>query len=281
MTVASSKSPFLAYSPRIVQILDVVDETPSIKSFRFRDTMSAGAKPGQFGMVWAPRVDEIPLSLLPSGEEEVTISVKDLGEGSRALMRKTRRELIGIRGPYGQAFKCSNVRSVLMVAGGTGTVPMLALLRRLAPKGVECSVVLGATTSHELLFASEIQRVSIESGGTFIITTDDGSAGTKGLATDATKDLLYTKSFDRVYTCGPEIMMKKVVDLSEETHVPVEAGLERIFKCGAGVCGSCCIGPYLVCKDGPVFDGHVLKELLEFGRATRDSSGRRIPITRS
>lgn len=73
--------------------------------------------------------------------------------------------------------------------------------------------------------------------------------------------------------------MKKVVDLADRAHVPVEAGLERIFKCGSGVCGSCCIGPYLVCKDGPVFDGHVLKELLEFGKLTRDSSGRRASIT--
>jgi dihydroorotate dehydrogenase electron transfer subunit len=243
--------------------------------------MSAGAKPGQFGMVWVPGVDEIPLSLLPEGKEEVTIAVKYLGEGSRALMRKRSRELIGIRGPYGQAFTWSDWKSVLMVAGGTGTVPMLALLRRLVTKGVECSFVLGASASNELLFANEIQQLSTESGGTFSVTTDDGSAGAKGLATDATRKLLHAKSFDQVYTCGPEIMMKKVVGLSMKIHVPVEAGLERIFKCGAGVCGSCCIGPYLVCRDGPVFGGQVLKELLEFGRATRDSSGRSIQITKT
>ncbi len=71
-------------------------------------------------------------------------------------------------------------------------------------------------------------------------------------------------------------MMRKVVDLGRDARIPVQAGLERIFKCGSGICGSCCIGPYLVCKDGPVFDGETLGTLLEFGAWTRDHSGRRL-----
>jgi len=110
------------------------------------------------------------------------------------------------------------------------------------------------------------------------MTTDDGSTGTKGLATDEGARLLRTRTFDRVYTCGPERMMRKVMDLAEEVHVPMEAGLERIFKCGSGICGSCCIGPYLVCKDGPVFDSQVLRRLPEFGESTRDASGRPVVI---
>jgi len=110
------------------------------------------------------------------------------------------------------------------------------------------------------------------------VTTDDGSTGTKGLATDEGATLLRTRTFDRVYTCGPETMMRKVMDLAEEVHVPMEAGLERIFKCGSGICGSCCIGGHLVCKDGPVFNSDVLRRLPEFGESSRDASGRRVPI---
>jgi dihydroorotate dehydrogenase electron transfer subunit len=73
-------------------------------------------------------------------------------------------------------------------------------------------------------------------------------------------------------------MMRKVVDHAAEARIPAEAGLERIFKCGSGICGSCCIGPYLACKDGPVFSSEILRGLPEFGKSTRDASGRPVLI---
>jgi len=279
MTVMLPEQAFLHHRPRVVQILEVVDEAPHVRSLGFKDKLSASAKPGQFAMVWAPGVDETPMSLLPSGNDDiVTITVKERGEGTRALLRKKRDELIGIRGPYGRGFGYEGEKSVLMIGGGTGAVPLLLLLRSLAPKGVECSFILGANTSRELLFSTEIQRLCIQTGGFFRVTTDDGSAGTRGLATDEAARLLPARSFDCVYTCGPEAMMKKAIDLAEHAHVPAQAGLERIFKCGSGICGSCCIGPYLVCKDGPVFSSEVLKGLPEFGKSTRDPSGRPVSI---
>jgi dihydroorotate dehydrogenase electron transfer subunit len=250
-----------------------------MKSLSFIDRLTAAALPGQFGMVWAPGVDEVPMSLLPRDKDNiVTITVKERGSGTGALLRKRQGDLIGVRGPYGRGFTCGRDKKVLMIGGGTGAIPLLALLRRLASAYVECSFLLGAHTSHELLFRSEIERLSNGTGGMFSITTDDGSTGTKGLATDETARVLRARSFDRVYTCGPEEMMKKVVDLATEAQIPSEAGLERIFKCGSGICGSCCIGPYLACKDGPVFSGDILMALPEFGKSTRDASGRRIAI---
>jgi dihydroorotate dehydrogenase electron transfer subunit len=279
MTASLPELPSLLHRPRVVRILTVVDEAPSVKSLTFKDRLSAAARPGQFGMIWAPGVDETPMSLLPSGNGDiVTITVKDRGEGSRALVRKRTGDVIGIRGPYGKAFTHEGEKRVLMIAGGTGAIPLIGLLRTLAARGVQCNFVLGANTSHELLFLEEIRRLSMGTGGVFSVTTDDGSTGTKALATDEAAKLLSSKTFDRVYTCGPEAMMKKVLGLAEEAHVPMEAGLERIFKCGSGICGSCCIGPYLVCKDGPVFDSEVLRRLPEFGKSTRDASGRPVSI---
>jgi len=165
-----------------------------------------------------------------------------------------------------------------MIGGGTGAVPLLAFLRCLAPKGVECNFILGAKTSHELLFSTEIQRLCTQTGGFFRVTTDDGSAGTRGVATDEAARLLRVRTFDCVYTCRPEAMMKRTIDLAEHAHVPAQAGLERIIKCGSGVCGSCCIGPYLVCKDGPVFSSEVLIGLPEFGESARDASGRPVGL---
>lgn len=276
MITSSPELASLPHRPRAVKILGIVDEAPHMKSLSFRDKLSAGARPGQFGMVWVPGIDETPMSLLPLGAgETVTITVKERGEGTRGLLRKRKGDLIGIRGPYGKGFTYNGEKSVLMVGGGTGAIPLVALLRDLVRRGVECSFILGANTSRELLFLSQIRQLSTESGGLASVTTDDGSAGTRGLATDEAARLLHARSFDRAYTCGPEAMMKKVTDLAAQAHIPVQAGLERIFKCGSGICGSCCLGPYLVCKDGPVFSGEVLKDLPEFGKSTRDASGKR------
>jgi dihydroorotate dehydrogenase electron transfer subunit len=275
MTTMPPELASMIHRPRVVRILEVSDETPTVKTLSFKDNLSAGAMPGQFGMAWVPGVDEFPMSLLPSGREDiVTIAVKERGEGSRALLRKRSGDLIGIRGPYGRGFTYSNEKKVLMIGGGTGAIPLVALLRTLVHRAVECSFVLGANSSRELMFLSEIRQLVKETVGFLAVTTDDGSAGTRGLATDEAAKLLGDRCFDRVYTCGPERMMKKVMDLAEKAHAPAEVGLERIFKCGSGICGSCCIGSYLACKDGPVFSDEMLKDMSEFGKTTRDASGR-------
>ena len=269
----------LRHRPRVVPILKIVEEAPSVKSVIFRDELSAHAKPGQFGMIWVPGVDEIPMSLLPSTHDgTVKITVKKRGNGSGRLLRMMKGDLIGIRGPYGKGFTYKNEKKALLIGGGTGTVPLVALLRNIATQHTRCSFVLGARTSRELLFVDEIKQLTIHTGGEFSITTDDGSRGRKGLATDEAKRLIQPHSFDRIYTCGPEPMMKKTIDLAAHARIPAEAGLERMFKCGSGICGSCCIGPYLVCKDGPVFISAVLTELPEFGKSMRNASGRSVPI---
>ncbi len=279
MTSSASNPALLLHRPRTVRILRITNEAADVKSLTFKDELSAAARPGQFGMAWAPCADEMPMSLLPSGDEDLaTITVKERGDGSRALLRKREGDLIGIRGPYGKGFTYSGEKSVLMIAGGTGAIPLLALLRTIVLRGAECHFILGANKARELLFEKEIERLATTSKGVVTITTDDGSAGTRGLATDEAARLLAARSFDRIYTCGPEIMIKRVVDLAERARIPAEAGLERIFKCGSGICGSCCIGPYLVCKDGPVFSDATLRELAEFGRSTRDASGRTVDI---
>lgn len=280
MTDSRADQNILAHRPRAVRILKIANEAANVGSLTFKDRLSASATPGQFGMVWAPGADEMPMSLMPSGGDDiVTITVKERGEGSRALLRKKEGDLIGIRGPYGVGFTYAGEKSVLMIAGGTGAIPLLVLLRTFVSRGVECNFILGATTASSLLFAKEIERLTTASKGVLSITTDDGSAGARGLATDEAASLLRARSFDRVYICGPETMIKRVVDLAARAHIPAEAGLERIFKCGSGICGSCCIGPHLVCKDGPVFPGEILRELPEFGRSTRDASGRRVPVS--
>jgi dihydroorotate dehydrogenase electron transfer subunit len=270
---------FLQHRPRVVEIVSVKNETPSVRSLNFKDELSAEAKPGQFVMTWVPGADEIPLSLIPPDDDDlVRIAVKERGEGSKSLLRRSKGDMLGIRGPYGSAFTHTNERRVLMIAGGTGTVPLFALLRALVSKRIECNVILGASTARELLFVTEIRSLVGKTEGTVRVATEDGSDGKEGLATDLATKVLKDHSFDRIYTCGPEAMMRRVLDLAQAVQTPVEAGLERIFKCGSGICGSCCIGPYLVCREGPVFNGETLRGLSEFGVWARDHSGRRVAV---
>lgn len=112
-------------------------------------------------------------------------------------------------------------------------------------------------------------------GANILISTEDGSKGFKGLITQLTRKTLKGIKFDMILTCGPEIMMKKIFDISEE--IPFQASLERYFKCGIGICGQCCIGMGLrVCKDGPIFDKKTLKNIEDFGVFKRDSSGKKV-----
>ena len=106
-----------------------------------------------------------------------------------------------------------------------------------------------------------------------LVSTDDGSYGEKGFVTDLVEKLVSENQFDGVYVCGPEIMMYKTVQSAHSRKIFVQASLERMMKCGVGICGSCCVGEDLVCKDGTVFDGDHLSTNKEFGISHRNKAG--------
>jgi len=82
-------------------------------------------------------------------------------------------------------------------------------------------------------------------------------------------------NFDSIITCGPEMMMKKLFEISNVKHF--QASLERFMKCGLGLCGQCCVGNGLrVCNEGPVFNEKILKNIKDFGLYKRDASGKKI-----
>ncbi|MCK4475041.1 dihydroorotate dehydrogenase electron transfer subunit [Candidatus Bathyarchaeota archaeon] len=263
---------------RTTRILSVKTETTTVKTFTFKDRQCAKAKPGQFLMLWIPSVDEIPLSILDAKNELVSVVVKKVGEATRALHKKKVSELIGVRGPFGNSFTMKEGR-ILMVSGGTGTAPILFLAKKLASRATRLVFVIGAKTRDELLFVNESKRLFGKGKMHVIVTTEDGSYGVKGLATTPLQSLLAKERFDTVYTCGPEMMMLKIFDLVEKYGIALEASFERLMRCAIGLCGSCVIGKYRVCRDGPVFTTEHLREITnEFGISKRDFDGRKIPI---
>jgi len=255
--------------------LDVKLESPTVKTFTMQDKLCSKAKPGQFLMLWIPGVDEIPLSILNAGDGKVSVAVKKVGDATRHLHEMERGELIGIRGPFGNSFTESRGR-VLLIGGGTGTAPLFFLAKKLAAKADRLSFVIGAKTRSELLFLKELDTVCAEES--VLGTTEDGSFGIQCLATEPLEDLLDKQDFNVIYTCGPEAMMRKVFDLAIKRKIPIEASLERLMRCGIGLCGSCVIGKYRVCRDGPVFNLSQLSEVKdEFGMSKLGFDGSVIP----
>jgi len=263
--------------PRIRPVLRNVRENSSIHTLYFRDRPCSSARPGQFVMVWAPGHDEMPMSLSGYDEKGIcSITVKPRGLGTSDLITMKSGALLGVRGPYGVPFTIEKCNA-LLVGGGTGLAPLLPLAKELLRVGSRVTLIIGGRSRSEVLFERRARRVI--KGQNLFITTDDGTAGTKGLATDMVEELIRKRDVTRMYTCGPEVMMKKCYEMAVARGVKFEASLEREMKCGFGICGSCTIGPYLLCRDGPMLTGEQLSSVMdEFGLLQRDRSGRYVKI---
>jgi dihydroorotate dehydrogenase electron transfer subunit len=204
------------------------------------------------------------------------ITIRKLGFGSTALFNKRKGEILGVRGPYGNQFKIDiNAKKVLLVGGGTGLVPLLRLTTIMNKANIDTTIIIGARSEDEVFFEKQASDLLAKTKHEVIVATEDGSYGIKGYATDAMSEIVNKRKFDMVYTCGPELMMKKVFDIASANSLPIQASLERYMKCGIGICASCCIGDQLVCTDGTVFNGKQLSVMTEFGRIYRDKSGRK------
>ena len=244
-------------------IQEIKKETPSVTTLIFDKRYAA--KPGQFVMVWIPGVDEIPMALSAPD----AISVQAVGEASVALSNMKVGEKIGMRGPFGNGFTLA--KRVLCVGGGVGLAP----LRMIASACEDVVYIIGGRNKAELLFLDEFmsqRTVTVQAA------TDDGSYGHHGFVTELI-DSADPSSFDAICVCGPEMMMKNAYLAFEACNIVnrVQFSMHRYMKCGAGVCGSCCMDPhgYRVCADGPVFYGSDLGTE-EFGQYHRDAAGRRV-----
>jgi dihydroorotate dehydrogenase electron transfer subunit len=275
----SQENPTAASRLRIVKIQDVERENPTVKTFTFHDKLCAKAEPGQFVMVWIPGVDEIPVSLSTINPKGVTsMTVAGVGEATKALHQKKIGDVLGMRGPYGKSFTLAS-GTAMIVGGGTGLMPLMPLTEKIVGLATKTAFLLGAKTKDELLFLDRIKQMLSKVNAEIIATTEDGSYGLKGIVTDQAEKRLAKERFDMVYTCGPEQMMHRMFILAERYGAPLQASLERIMRCAIGLCGSCVIGRFRVCKDGPVLNSEQLRMVKdEFGKFTRDFQGKKTPI---
>jgi len=208
-------------------------EAKDITSFYFEDELCSEALPGQFIMVWLPGIDEFPMSLSRIGRLSSITALKK-GRGTEALMEA---EELSIRGPFGNGFS-SFEGSKILVAGGVG---MAALLPMVA-KGDK--VFLGAQSREYLPFVEEIK----ERGAELYVSTIDGSSGFKGNVIELLVSMNIKFEHTHIYACGPMEMLKALYDRGIEA----EASLESYMKCAIGICDSCTINGFVVCREGPV-----------------------------
>ena len=228
-----------------LKVEEIIRHSETISTIFFSGKLRS--YPGQFIMLNVFGLEEIPLSLSSSN----SVTVKAVGETTRALVSIPTGSYVGIRGPFGRPFSPTNKRA-LFVAGGIGIAPLVYLNDFLTACGAEIRLLYGVRSSDELVWIDRFDDVSV--------STEDGSEGMRGTVLDLLKSE-ELKSYDRIYVCGPEPMLRKVLELVRKEGVEkrTEFSVERMMRCGIGVCGSCVLEDGLrVCAEGPVFRGDEL-----------------------
>jgi len=233
-------------------------------------------RPGQFNMLYAFGIGEIPVSLSGhTGEtDRVVHTIRSVGAVSAALASIKRGGTVGVRGPFGNAWPMEEAvgRDILLVAGGIGLAPLRPVLYRILENRQqygEVGLVYGAREPDDLLFQRDIDRWRRTEGLQVRVTVDHADQEWTGEVGVVTKGIPKIQ-FDPVNTvamvCGPEIMLRVVADELRSLELRSEhiyVSLERNMKCAVGMCGHCQFGPEFICKDGPVFPlDRVLDNLL-------------------
>lgn len=291
--------------PKTYQISSTKKETDDVTSFTFNTTFNS--KPGQFLMVWLPGVDEVPMSIALDDGKQTRITFFAVGDMTKKLAELKEGDLVGLRGPFGTHYEWKKNQHLILVAGGYGAAPMFFTANEAVKDSCTIDFIVGARSKDQLLYLDEIKNLK---NTTLHIATDDGSEGHKGYNTEVLENVLKANSQTSLrrsgiassrqeskqhtgdpatrrreliatFSCGPELMMKRVFELCEEHKIECAVSLERYMKCGYGLCGNCVMDPLgiRICTDGPVVKSEVLRELSEFGEYHRDEVGRKKSLT--
>ena len=221
------------------------------------------ALPGQFIILRVDALGErIPLTIADCNKEKgtVTIIFQIVGGSTQKLNQKEQGEtLADFVGPLGKPTHTQGLKKVAVIGGGVGCAIAYPVAKALYEQGTTVHSIVGFRTKDLVILEDEFKKVSHH----YQIMSDDGSAGTKGLVTDALKALLESgEQYDQVIAIGPLVMMKFVSRLTKEYNLPTVVSMNPIMIDGTGMCGGCrlTVGgeTKFACVDGPEFDGHLV-----------------------
>ncbi|MCA8932449.1 MAG: FAD/NAD(P)-binding protein [Rhodospirillaceae bacterium] len=231
-------------------------------------------RPGQFNMLSAFGVGEVPISISgdPGDSEMLVHTTRVVGSVTAAICALKPGDTVGVRGPFGSHWPVEDARGadVVFVAGGIGLAPLRpAIYQIMADREHYGNVVIfyGSRTPEDLLYRRELQRWR----GRFDMSTEiivDRATGHWGGRVGVVTKLIRGGGFDRhhsiAFVCGPEVMMRFAVQTLGECGVTgdrVFLSMERNMKCALGFCGHCQFGPTFVCRDGPVYRYDAIERL--------------------
>ncbi len=260
------------YSPIKAQIKEVIDETPNIKTFVIELEEEMEFSTGQFVQLTVPGAGECPFT--PSSKTGKTalmdITVMKAGAATAVLHEKKPSDIVYVRGPYGNGFPLDRLRDreLLIVGGGCGMAPLRSLLHEiLSDRNRYPRVIMlyGCKTPRDMLYGDSFG----EWGEEFEIhkaadKADSSWDGKQGVVTELFKDIKVDAAKCVAVVVGPPVMMKFAsLELSKMgvSDDRIIVSLEKNMTCGFGKCRHCLVGPYYVCKDGPVFEYGQVKDL--------------------
>jgi dihydroorotate dehydrogenase electron transfer subunit len=222
-----------------------------------------GILPGQFVELLVENTRNAflrrPISIYDIHPERnsMDLLIQIVGEGTRLLSQLKAGEMVDVIYPLGKTFSMLEAnKKALLVGGGVGVAPLLFLAKELAKNKVECHILIGGRGTGNI-----IEVANFEQYGKVYVSTNDGSMGEKGLVTE--HSIMQNADFDRVYSCGPDPMMRAVAKVAANNQIDCEVSLENMMACGIGSC-LCCVTPTIsghqcVCTDGPVFNTKILQ----------------------
>ena len=198
-----------------------------------------------------------PFSVFDVSVEKGTISIiyQVVGEGTDYMTSMEKGKTVDLIGSVGHGWTVPEAgQRVLIVGGGVGAAPLYILSKQAKKAGAKVDIVLGAATHDALVtLPFYIETHGIEP----VCATDDGTYGYHGFCTEPVKELLAKSHYDKVYVCGPELLMHIIANVCAEAGVACELSMERRMACGVGACLSCIVetvdGRKRSCVDGPVF----------------------------
>jgi NAD(P)H-flavin reductase len=261
------------YQPLEATVEDVIDETPSIKTFIIRPETGFSFKTGQFIELTLPGIGEAPFtpSSDPDAQARFEVTVMNAGRVTALLHGMRSSFPVGIRGPYGKGYPLDEFsgKDILIVGGGVGLAPLRSLLFSLFSRIDKYSKVLlryGARSPEDIVYKTAIPEWQQKDKVDIVVTVDKGDPqwkGNIGVDTTILNDLPVDLNNCAVIVCGPPVMMKfSVMKLLEKGFRPADIylSMEKNMSCGLGKCGHCRIGKFYICKDGPVFTYEQLKD---------------------
>jgi len=256
--------------PHWAEITNITLEADGISTYwlRFRDSLEQQEfrfEPGQFNMLYLPGFGEAAISISsdPEDHEKLGHTIRFVGNVTRQVSRLKVGDVVGLRGPFGTYWpmKAMEGKDVFIACGGIGLPPLRPAIYHIIrnrEKYGKVTLLYGARTSGDLMFPHEYE-VWRKAGIDVEVTVDRSDANWNGRV-GVVPMWFYQFRIDprktAVLTCGPEVMIRFVIFEAMARRIPAESvyvSLERNMKCGQGSCGHCQMGPYFICKDGPVF----------------------------